>query len=220
MIKIDCELLSQSVINEIEIRTNISILLRFTCFYDVSYFWRMGKRDATKHCCRGKQEITSAVSSSTTSVKGQVLMSLQYWKLSFATLSPEMKTKAAVEPLNPPAADPYAEFLKAQKKREAMWSAERAAKRAKVNSTRVENSREIRSGASQISEGDKVQNSENLHKETTQISESDEVGPLKRDALEKTEAFEIMAKRVENLQESNRLAETRLRNDFCKASFE
>lgn len=131
-----------------------------------------------------------------------------------------MKTKAAVEPLNPPAADPYAEFLKAQNKKEAMWSAERAAKRAKVNSTRVENSREIRSGASQISEGDKVQNSENLQKETTQISESDEVGPLKREALEKTEAFEIMAKRVENLQESNRLAETRLRNDFCKASFE
>lgn len=100
-----------------------------------------------------------------------------------------------------------------------MWSAERAAKRAKLNSTRVENSREMRRGASQISEGDKVQNSENLQKETTQISES-EVGRLKREVLEKTEAFAIMAKRVENLQESNQLAETRLRTDFCKASFE
>ena len=74
--------------------------------------------------------------------------------------------------------------------------------------------------ASQIFEGDKVQNSENLQKETTQISESDEVGQLKREVLEKTEEFEIMAKRVENLQESNRLAETRLRKDFCMASFE
>ena len=131
-----------------------------------------------------------------------------------------MKTKAAVEPLNPPAADPYAEFLKVQKKREAMWSTERATKRVKLNSTQVENSREMRRGASQISEGDKVQNSENLQKETTQISESDEVGRLKREVLEKTKAFEIMAKRVENLQESNQLAETRLHRDFCKASFE
>ena len=67
-------------------------------------------------------------------------------------ISLETKTKAVVEPLNPPAVDPYVEFIKAQKKREAMWSAERAAKRAKVNSTQVENSREMRRGASQISE--------------------------------------------------------------------
>ena len=122
------------------------------------------------------------------------------------------------EPLeNLPTADPYEEFLKGQRKREATWSAERAAKKAKVNSSPVET---LQRGTSQKTvELDKVEKTDNLQRRATQISENDEVGRLKRQLEEKNRALETLAKRFEKLQKSNRLAADRhLREDFCKAS--
>ena len=125
------------------------------------------------------------------------------------------------EPLeNLPTADPYEEFLKGQRKREATWSAEHAAKKAKVNSSPVETL--LQRGTSQKTvEFDKVEKTDNLQTRATQISENDEVGRLKRQLEEKNRALKTLAKRCEKLQESNRLAADRhLREDFCKASYE
>lgn len=93
------------------------------------------------------------------------------------------------EPLeNLPAADPYEDFLKGQRWREATWSAERAAKQAKVNSSPVET---LQRGTSEKTvELDKVEKTENLQRPATQISENDEVGRLKRQLEEKNQALE------------------------------
>ena len=73
-----------------------------------------------------------------------------------------MNEKSA-EPLeNLPGAHPYEEFLKGQRKREAAWSAERAAKKAKVNSSPVET---LQRGTSEKTvELDKVEKTENLQR--------------------------------------------------------
>ena len=102
------------------------------------------------------------------------------------------------EPLeNLPTADPYEDFLKGQKKREATWSAERATKKEKVNSLPVET---LQRGTSQKTvELDKVEKTENLQRRATQISKNDEVGRLKRQLEEKNQALKTLAKRFDKL---------------------
>ena len=107
-----------------------------------------------------------------------------------------------------PALDPYAEFLQNQKKREANWKAERAAKR-----TRLRKSEETERETPQICLDVRV-------KRNIEAS-SDEVRQLKQQLDEKKREVEMMAIRAEELKEANRLAaETRLlREDFYKAGF-
>ena len=104
----------------------------------------------------------------------------------------------------PSAPDPYEEFLKGQRQREATWRAERAAKYAGVNSPPVET---IQRGKCQKTvELDKVEKTANIQGQEIQISENDEVGRLKRQLEEKNRALDTMKKRFEIFEESNRLA--------------
>ena len=107
-----------------------------------------------------------------------------------------------------PALDSYAEFLQNQKKREANWKVEHAAKRA-----RFWNSEETETETSQICLDERV-------KRNIEAS-SDEVHQLKRQLDEKKREVEMMAIRAEELKEANRLAaETPLLcQDFYKAGF-
>ena len=148
-------------------------------------------------------------------------------KISFLSLEADLKPVAPADqggsfnekPAEQSAPDPYEEFLKGQRKREATWHAERAAKNAGVNSPPVET---IQRGTCQKTvELDKVKKTDNVKGRETRISENDEVGQLERQLEEKNQALDTMKKRVEKLEESNRLAAGRyLHEDFCKVSYE
>ena len=101
------------------------------------------------------------------------------------------------------ALDPYTQFLQNQKKREANWKAECAAKR-----TRLGNSKEMERETPQICLDERVKR--NIE------AASDKVRQLKQKLDEKKREVEMMAIRVEELKEANRLEPSpRGRFQFC-----
>ena len=106
-----------------------------------------------------------------------------------------------VEPLaNPPVADPYTEFLRRQRKREVIWSAQRAEKKAKQTSTSVGNN-QVQEKAPQLVEDRRTTLPvKNLQRGEPENSDPAEVDELKRQLEpEKCGAFELLASQVEKL---------------------
>lgn len=118
----------------------------------------------------------------------------------------ETPMKSAPNARSPPSvADPYVAFVAEQKKREAIWVANRAAKRSKTTEASTENdncmpSLSPRSGDRAIDPPTAADSS---------AEKTNEVNRLKSELEEKNRNCEILMKKVEELQEASQNAAKR-----------
>lgn len=121
---------------------------------------------------------------------------------------------------NTPVVDPYAVFVAEQKRREAIWSANQAAKRTKTtegNTPYAEGSTAVASPRlteNNVATQTPRSTQNNVAVQTTPVtpktSSSDEVSRLKLQLEERSRACDILTAKVEELQEANHLAAEKL----------
>ena len=121
--------------------------------------------------------------------------------------------KEHVEPVvTSPAEDPDEEFLKGQRKRQAVWNEQQAARRAKVVHTPIEN-KEMQQGETVTAS---IPHGSLQRDESPPGFHGDEICQLKKKLEQKSRACELLA----ILQQQKRQAAERdlLHESFCKAS--
>lgn len=112
----------------------------------------------------------------------------------------------------PTVADPYARFVLGQKKREAEWNANRAAKRARPTEIEIDNSEN--GTMPTVVEPPTV-----TEPPTGSIPPTHQLDELKRQLEEKNRDCEALTKKVEELQEASQLVAERqllVSEKFCK----
>ena len=117
----------------------------------------------------------------------------------------ETPTKSAPNaPSSPSVADPYVTFVAEQKKREAIWTANRAAKRSKATEASTQDDNCVPSPSPES--GDRAIDQLTA---TYSAEKTDEVKRLKSELEEKNKTCEILTNKIEELQEASQSAAKR-----------
>ena len=117
----------------------------------------------------------------------------------------DTRTESVPNTPSPPyVADPYAAFVAEQKKREAIWTANRAAKRSKTTEATTQHNNCVPSPSPES--GDRAIDPPT---EIDSAEKTDEVDRLKSELEEKNKTCEILTNKVEELQEARRNAAKR-----------